>query len=86
MQYSQSTGAKDDGNAHFAADRHLQVPDEIDGYTEHRDVGDGVEDCGCVVEANDIQTAAGGFLIPDFPSWGTLEDGDEEKYSVEEGV
>lgn len=79
MQYSQSTGAKDERNADFAADRHLQVPDEVDGYTEHCDVREGVEDCGCVVEANDVQTAARRSLVPDFPSWGTLEDGDEEE-------
>ena len=84
--YSQATGAKDSRHANLTTNRHLQAPNKVDRYTQHRNIRNKVENRRRDIKLNDIRALSWLFRIPDFASWPALCRRNYQESCVETGV
>jgi len=82
----QPSSAEDEEDSDLTADEHLQVPNQVNWHTQHRNVGDPDEGGGGDVEVVDVETASRICGVPDLASWWAEEDWDGEEDDVEDGV
>ena len=61
----------------------MQIPDQINRDTQHRDIRDSVETSGYEKQGIDVQTAPRLLGRPDLDTWGALKDRDEEEGEIE---
>lgn len=82
----QCTRPKNRRDAHLPLYRHLQVPDQVDGNTQHGNIRHRIERRRGEIQSSVVQASPWELRRPDLGAWRAQKERDEEETDVEDRV